>query len=73
MFEQHLLAAAVIEFRGPAIRMASDSLCGFESAVIFQKIRDAGRPAGLFESSFEHIRGVSERRLFSINRSWAIA
>ena len=44
------------------------SLSGFKSAVIFQKIRDAGRAegvrrivsrqSGLFESSFEHVRGV---------------
>jgi hypothetical protein len=44
IFEQDLLAAAVIEFRGPAIGVASDSLSGFKGAVIFQKIRDAGRP-----------------------------
>jgi hypothetical protein len=34
----------VIKFRGPAIRMAGNPLRGFKSAVIFQKIRDAGRP-----------------------------
>jgi hypothetical protein len=36
------LAAAVIEFCGPAVGVAGDSLSGFKSAVIFQKIRDAG-------------------------------
>jgi hypothetical protein len=44
IFEQNLLAATVIEFRGPAVSVAGDSLSGFKSAVIFQKIRDAGRP-----------------------------
>jgi hypothetical protein len=44
IFEQNLLAAAVIKFGGPAVGVAADSLSGFKSAVIFQKIRDAGRP-----------------------------
>jgi len=44
IFEQNLLSAAVIEFRGPAVGMAGDPLRGFKGAVIFQKIRDAGRP-----------------------------
>jgi hypothetical protein len=44
VLEQYLLAAAVIQFRSPAIGVASDSLSGFKSAIIFQKIRDAGRP-----------------------------
>ena len=44
VLEQNLLAAAVIEFRGPAVGVAGDSLSGFKGAVIFQKIRDAGRP-----------------------------
>jgi hypothetical protein len=38
------LATAVIEFGGPAIGVTSDSLSGFKSAVIVQKVRDAGRP-----------------------------
>jgi hypothetical protein len=28
---------------GPAVSVAGDSLSGFKSAVIFQKVRDAGR------------------------------
>ena len=44
VLEENLLAAAVIEFRGPAVGVAGDSLSGFKGAVIFQKIRDAGRP-----------------------------
>jgi hypothetical protein len=32
--------------------VACDSLGGFKGAVIFQKIRDAGR------TSFKHVRGV---------------
>jgi hypothetical protein len=44
IFEQHFLAAAIIEFRGPTVGMASDSLSGFKGGVIFQKIRDAGGP-----------------------------
>ena len=44
ILEQNLLTAAVIEFRGPAVGVAGDSLSGFKGAVIFQKIRDAGRP-----------------------------
>jgi hypothetical protein len=42
--EQNLLTAAVIEFRGAAIGVASDALSSFEGAVVFQKIRDTGRP-----------------------------
>jgi hypothetical protein len=44
IFEQNLLTAAVVEFRSAAVGVAGDSLSGFKSAVIFQKIRDAGRP-----------------------------
>ena len=44
ILEQNLLAAAVIEFRGAAVGVTGDSLSGFQCAVIFQKIRDAGRP-----------------------------
>ena len=44
VLEQNLLAAAVIEFRGPAVGVAGDPLSGFQGAVIFQKIRDTGRP-----------------------------
>jgi len=44
IFEQNLLAAAVIKFRGPAVGVVGDSLSGFKSAVICQKIRDAGSP-----------------------------
>jgi hypothetical protein len=44
VFEQNLLTAAVIEFRGPAVGVTRDSLSGFQGDVIFQKIRDAGRP-----------------------------
>jgi len=44
VLQEHLLAAAVIEFGGPAVGVAGDALSGFKSAVIFQKIRDAGRP-----------------------------
>jgi hypothetical protein len=44
VLEQNLLTAAVVEFCGPAVGVAGDSLSGFKGAVIFQKIRDAGRP-----------------------------
>jgi hypothetical protein len=40
----NLLTAAVIKFCGPAVSVAGDSLSGFKGAVIFQEIRDAGRP-----------------------------
>jgi hypothetical protein len=43
ILEQNLLAAAVIEFRGPAV-VAGNPLSGFEGAIVFQKVRDAGRP-----------------------------
>jgi hypothetical protein len=43
VLEQSLLTAAVIELRCAAVGMAGDSLSGFQGAVIFQKIRDAGR------------------------------
>jgi hypothetical protein len=44
VLQENLLTAAVIKFRGPAVGVAGDSLSRFKSAVIFQKIRDAGRP-----------------------------
>ena len=72
ILQENLLTAAVIEFCGPAVGMAGDSLSGFQGAVIFQKIRDAGRPkrvrrivrrqSGLFQPSFEHVRGVSPHK-----------
>ena len=69
VLEQNLLAASVIEFCRPAVGVASDSLSGFQSAVVFEKIRDAGRAegmrrimswqSGLFESALQHVCGVS--------------
>jgi hypothetical protein len=44
IFEQNLLPAAVIEFCGPAVDMAGDSLGGFKGAVIFQKVGYPSRP-----------------------------
>jgi hypothetical protein len=44
VLQEYLLAAAVIEFCGPAIDVARDSLSGFKGTVILQTIRDAGRP-----------------------------
>jgi hypothetical protein len=44
VFEQNLLPAAVIKLGGPAVCVTGDSLSGFKGTVIFQKIRDAGRP-----------------------------
>jgi hypothetical protein len=44
IFQEYLLPAAVIKFRGPAVGMAGDPLRGFQGAVIFQKICDPGRP-----------------------------
>jgi hypothetical protein len=44
VLEQNLLTAPVIGFRGPAVGVARDSLSGFKGAVIFQKIRNTGRP-----------------------------
>ena len=43
IFEQYLLAAAVIKLRGPTVGVTGYSLSGFQGAIIFQKIRDAGR------------------------------
>jgi hypothetical protein len=48
VLEKHLLAAAVIKLCGPAVGVAGDSLSGFKGAVIFQKIRDAGRASIAF-------------------------
>ena len=46
-YNDHIIGSrTVIEFCGPAVGVAGDSLSGFKSAVIFQKIRDAGRPEG---------------------------
>jgi len=44
VLEQNLLSAPVIEFRGPAVGVAGDTLSGFKRTVIFQKVRDPGRP-----------------------------
>jgi hypothetical protein len=44
ILQQYLLTAAIIEFRCPAICVAGDALSGFQGAVIFQKIGDAGGP-----------------------------
>ena len=44
IFEQHLLAAAVIEFRGAAVSVAGNPLRGLKGPVVFQKIRDTGCP-----------------------------
>jgi hypothetical protein len=44
VLEQNFLTAAIIELGGPAVGVAGDPLSGFKGAVIFQKIRDAGRP-----------------------------
>ena len=43
VFEQNLLAPAVIEFRCAAIGVASDALSGFKGTVVLQKVRDTGR------------------------------
>jgi hypothetical protein len=37
VLEQHLLAAPVIEFCGPAVDVAGDSLGGFQGAIISRK------------------------------------
>jgi hypothetical protein len=42
IFEQHLLSPSTVQFGGPTVGVAGDSLGGFKRAVIFQKIRDAG-------------------------------
>jgi hypothetical protein len=42
--QEHLLSAAVIEFRGPAVGVACDSLSGFKGAIIFEKISNTGGP-----------------------------
>ena len=34
VLDQYLLAAAVIEFRGPAVRVTGDSLSGFQGTVV---------------------------------------
>jgi hypothetical protein len=44
VFEENILTATVINLCRPAVGVAGDSLGGFKSTVIFQKIRDAGRP-----------------------------
>jgi hypothetical protein len=43
VLQEHLLAAAVIKFRGSAVGVACYALSGFKCAVIFQKVCDAGR------------------------------
>src|SRR5208283_246422 len=42
--QENLLTSTIIKFCGPAVRVAGDSLSGFKCPIIFQKIRDAGRP-----------------------------
>jgi hypothetical protein len=55
-FEKHLLAAAVVEFRGAAAGVAGNSLSGFKGSVISQKIRDPGCP--------ERVRRIVRRTKF---------
>jgi hypothetical protein len=55
-----------------AVGVASNSLSGFKGPVIFQKIRDTGRPervgrivswqSSLFKPSFEHIRCIGTHK-----------
>jgi hypothetical protein len=47
VFEENLLTAAVIKLCRPAVGVASNPLSGFKSAVVLEKIRDAGRPEGV--------------------------
>jgi hypothetical protein len=35
IFEEHLLTAAIIKFRSPAVGMPGDSLSGFKGAIVF--------------------------------------
>jgi hypothetical protein len=42
ILQEYLLAAAVVELRGPALGVAGDPLGGFKGAVIFQKICNVG-------------------------------
>ena len=44
VLEENLLTAAIIQLCRPAVGVAGNTLSGFKSAVIFQKIRDAGCP-----------------------------
>jgi hypothetical protein len=43
ILEQNLLTTPIVEFGSTAIGVAGDALSGLQSAVIFEKIRDAGR------------------------------
>jgi hypothetical protein len=43
VFEENLLAAAVIEFRCPAVGVTGDPLSGFKGALIFQKMMPVAR------------------------------
>ena len=71
VLQENLLTASVVEFRSAAIGVASDSLSGFQGAVIFQKIRDTGRAervrrivcrqSGLLEPPFK-VRQAKLRR-----------
>jgi len=45
VLQKHLLAAAVIELRRPAVGMSGNALSGFKGPIIFKKIRDAGELA----------------------------
>jgi hypothetical protein len=47
ILEQNLLAAAVIQLCRSAVGVTSDSLSGFNGAIIFQKICDTSRPEGV--------------------------
>ena len=51
VLQKNLLPAAIVEFRSSAVGMAGDSLSGFKSAVIFQKI-----PQKLLNLAFDKCR-----------------
>jgi len=70
VFEQYLLPAAVIEFRSPAVGVAGDSLGRFKSAVIFQKIRDAGSRVALLAIGNRVV--ISLARGLSLEQSYTL-
>jgi hypothetical protein len=41
---EHFLPTPTIKFRRPAVGVTGNALSSFKSALIFQKIRDAGCP-----------------------------
>jgi hypothetical protein len=66
ILQKHLLSAAIVELSCPAVGVAGDSLSGFKSAVIFQKIRVEPEKIAKWELRHEVGETVDPRAEFAV-------